>query len=110
MAARKSPGSKTSWRKVLGELKGSGQSVSAFCRERGLSPGQVYVWRRRLGAVPAIHPVPIPATDFLPVKVLPTAPVALEIVLRNGRVLRLQGDITPGRLATFAQALEGEPC
>lgn len=108
MAARKSPGNKESWRKTLEQLKVSGQSVSAFSRERGLSPGQVYAWRRRFGAVPAVPAAAAP--DFLPVKVLPPAPVALEIELRNGRVLRLHGDITPGRLAAFAQALEGGRC
>lgn len=110
MAARKSPGNKESWRKTLEQLKVSGQSVSAFSRERGLSPGQVYAWRRRLGAVPAVPAAAAPAADFLPVKVLAPAPVALEIELRNGRVLRLHGDITPGRLAAFAQALEGGKC
>ena len=36
------------WRKLIGEQGGSGQSVSAFCRGRGISEGSFYTWRRRL--------------------------------------------------------------
>ena len=36
------------WRKVIGEQGASGESVSAFCRGRGVSEPSFYAWRRRL--------------------------------------------------------------
>lgn len=36
------------WRGMLGEVEGSGLSVRAFCRERGLKEAQFYAWRREL--------------------------------------------------------------
>lgn len=36
------------WRKVIGEQSGSGQSVGAFCRGRGISDASFYTWRKRL--------------------------------------------------------------
>jgi transposase-like protein len=36
------------WRKLIGEQSGSGQSVSAFCRGRGVSDASFYTWRKRL--------------------------------------------------------------
>ena len=36
------------WQKVIGEQRGSGQSVSTFCRGRGISDASFYTWRKRL--------------------------------------------------------------
>jgi hypothetical protein len=36
------------WRGLIAEQKGSGQSVMAFCRERGLKTGQFFAWKQRL--------------------------------------------------------------
>ena len=38
----------TFWRKTMAEAGGSGLSVRAFCRERGLKEGQFYGWRREI--------------------------------------------------------------
>jgi hypothetical protein len=39
------------WPQVLDEGQAGGQSVSAFCRARRLSPGSFYAWRREAGGV-----------------------------------------------------------
>ena len=36
------------WRGLISEQSGSGQTIVAFCRERGLTTSQFYTWRKRL--------------------------------------------------------------
>ena len=36
------------WRGLVSEQKGSGQSVAAFCRERGICAPQFFAWKKRL--------------------------------------------------------------
>ena len=36
------------WRVLVSEQAGSGQSVSAFCRERGVPLWQYFAWKKRL--------------------------------------------------------------
>ncbi len=37
------------WRDVIQQQAASGQSVSAFCAERGLTEQSLYSWKKRLG-------------------------------------------------------------
>lgn len=107
MAAMKSVRKRATWSELAGEWKRSGQSIAAFCRQRGLSPSGLYAWRRRFGADSTVNPEG-PA-GFVPVTIVPSsvAPApALEIELSNGRLLRLLGEVTPARLAAIANALE----
>jgi hypothetical protein len=36
------------WRGLVSEQAGSGQSVAAFCRQRGLPVSQFFAWKKRL--------------------------------------------------------------
>ena len=36
------------WRGLIAEQSGSGQSVAVFCRDRGLTTGQFFAWKKRL--------------------------------------------------------------
>ena len=36
------------WQKLIAEAARSGSSIRAFCRERRVTEGQFYAWRRRL--------------------------------------------------------------
>ena len=36
------------WRGLVSEQAGSGQSVAAFCRQRGLPASQFFAWKKRL--------------------------------------------------------------
>ena len=40
----------TRWRKLLEDQQSSGLPISLFCRERGISQGSLFAWRRRLSA------------------------------------------------------------
>ena len=72
------------WRKLVSEQARSGQTVTAFCRERGQCRPYFFVWKKRLckGA----------AAKFLEVQVgEPTTREAddprIEVRLQNGRSL-----------------------
>ena len=42
------PELRSKWSGLISEQGGSGQTVEAFCRERGLTTSQFYTWRKRL--------------------------------------------------------------
>ena len=84
----------------------------------------IYAWRRqaRMGRLPAasqegVEFVPVsiaPARRALPVSIVrrdtagsAIADARLEVVLRNGRMLRVPEGVTPSRAAALADALEG---
>jgi|GEM_PF-6353483 len=56
------------WRKVVFEQARSGQSVAAFCRERGVCAPQFFTWRKRLRQAEA--------AEFVELKLAAAAPEA----------------------------------
>src|SRR5437016_3390052 len=111
------------WRRIVRQWGKSGQSVSAFCRQRGLSEASFYAWRRTLARRDA------QTVQFVPLRVAPrsltpeqaTAPsktpaagdgssADLELVLNGGRRLRIGpvfDEATQRRLLTLLE--EGQP-
>lgn len=72
------------WRKLVSEQGRSGQTVTAFCRERGLCRPYFFVWKKRL--------CESAAAKFLEVQVAEPAPSMpddsrIEVRLQNGRSL-----------------------
>jgi len=74
------------WQKLVSEQGRSGQSVAAFCRERGLCASLFFWWKKRLREAAE--------TKFVEVKLATAAPEPsrpsdsrVEIRLRNGRSL-----------------------
>jgi hypothetical protein len=103
----------TRWRALLAEQQKSGQSVAAFCRERGLRDGQFYDWKKRLRRHEAesFVAVEIAATET-PAAPLPATPVpsaVIEIRLRRGRSLLVGPDFEAGHRQRLLQVLETEP-
>ena len=45
---KRDAGKEKLWRKAMAEAQGSGLSVRAFCRHRGIKENQFYAWRREL--------------------------------------------------------------
>jgi transposase len=93
------------WRRVLARWRRSGVSVRAFCRAEGISEPSFYVWRRKLDQ--ADHKKPA----FLPVHVVTEeakqpATRDIEIVLANGRCLRVGPGFDPHTLVTLVDLLE----
>lgn len=74
----------TKWRRLVAEQARSGQTVTAFCGERGLCRPYFFVWKKRLSKGTA--------TKFLEVQVAEPTPSVpddsrIEIRLQNGRSL-----------------------
>jgi hypothetical protein len=72
------------WQRLIGEQERSGQTVTAFCRERGLCRPYFFVWKKRLGKSAV--------GKFLEVQVAEPRPrvaddSSIEIRLQNGRSL-----------------------
>jgi transposase len=105
------------WEKRVQRWDKSGLSAAAFAADEGLAVKRLLWWRWKLRAAP---PVPAAAAplSFLPVHVVDSAapPSArsapIEIVLPNGRVVRVPPGFDPtmlGRVLTIA-AEEAAPC
>ena len=98
------------WRKLVSEQGRSGQSVAAFCRERGLCAPYFFAWKKRLREAEAGQEVlGVPRAEFVEVQVAPggwgqakaardegaagvsraAGDARVEILLKNGRSLRV---------------------
>lgn len=105
------PGSFTSGARWTGEeasialsaLEDSGLSVNAFAEREGLDPQRLYFWKRRLGGAKAR-----PSAKF--VELTPRSTGAVEVVLRNGRVLRVPVSIDASALRALVAVLEDGAC
>lgn len=107
------------WRRVLRRWRRSGLSVRRFCEQQGLSEPSFYAWRRTIaerdreassGRRRRVHDHPV-SPLFVPLRVTPSASV-LEIVLGQGRVVRVPPGFDPATLRQLLAVLEEEesPC
>lgn len=112
--------------RLVGEAHGGRGAVAVVARRHGVCTSLIYRWRRQLknGELPAEAPA------FVPVRVLEAPPSAglispamtssapepapsaerraalVEVVLANGRVLRVAEDIAPATLRRLVGALD----
>lgn len=107
------------WRRLLDQQRDSGLSVRAFCDQHDLAVQSFYWWKRELAdrdraASPADRQDAAPAAPlFLPVHIRPADLLpadGVEVLLNNGRRLRVGVGVEPQRLAALAAALEATPC
>jgi hypothetical protein len=97
------------WRCWIGAWRASGLSVRAFCARRRLAIPSFYAWRRTL------EQRALAQTAFVPVQVvadaLPAAGSALELVLADGRTLRVAPGFDAATLRQLLAVLREEaPC
>src|SRR5450432_2818406 len=98
------------WRLILARWKRSGLAIRAFCRAEGVNEPMFYWWRRELQRRDQAKPA------FLPVHVLAeeAEPPArgIEVVLANGRCLRVGVGFDPQTLVQVVELLEdgGRSC
>src|SRR5215471_4016908 len=90
------------WRHCIDEWRASGRSVRAFCDRRGLATASFYAWRRTLErrAAEKVALVPVQVVADTP----PASASALEVVLANGRTVR----VAPGFDAATSCLTAGE--
>ena len=90
-------------RKVMSAWLGSGETMWAFARENGLVAQRLYRWSRQLrGELRAsFHPVRLMGDRGL------TGSRRIEIVLVDGRRVRLEEGFSPEDLDRVLEVLEG---
>jgi hypothetical protein len=125
------------WRQAVGDWSRSGLSKVAFCRERDLSPSGFHWWKGELArrdaarlrsrstssssakdrapkAMPAFVAVRLAegsvAGAAVPPRVEGGDGVAVEVVLGNGRRVRVGSGFDAGLLARVVSVLEGLAC
>ena len=93
------------WRGLIAEQSGSGQSVAIFCRDRGLTTGRFFAWKKRLHQAAA--------EQFVEVKVQRTAAQSLkahsggiEVRLAEGRRIFVEPGFDTEHLRAVVAALE----
>ena len=132
MVRQGSRGKEWYWRRVLRQWRRSGQTVRSYCREHGLAEPSFYAWRRIIqerdrqaasksqrGRRQSSTPVESAAShrcqgdglpDFVPVTIAAPAP-SLEIVLGDGRVVRVPAGLDAATLRQLLVVLqEAPPC
>jgi len=97
----------TKWRGLVSEQSQSGQSVAAFCEERGLRAWQLYEWKKRLRESEAAKFVEVQlASPAEPVRPAGARSSAIEIRLKGGRSLVVEPGFDAGHLRALLAVLE----
>ena len=97
------------WRRWIDQWRASSLSVRDFCARRDLAPARFYHWRRVLERRAAEEPA-----AFVPVQVVAdtvsTRTSVLEVVLTDGRTVRVTPGFDVATLRQLLAVLEGRPC
>jgi hypothetical protein len=90
------------WAERIAAQQRSGNSVKQFCKERGLTEGSFYAWRKRLQKR---EPVRFALVDRGATRREPAAEAALELVMATGERLRIGAGADDATLRTVLEAL-----
>ena len=99
----------TKWRGLVSEQSQSGQTVRAFCHDRGLRDSLFYDWKKRIREGEATKFVEVKLKE--PGEHRKTAPQlypAIEIRLNKGRSLLVESGFDGGHLRALLAILETE--
>ena len=99
----------TKWRGLVSEQSQSGQTVSAFCRDRGLRDSLFYDWKKRIREGEAMKFVEVRVKESSEQrKPAPGHPPAIEIRLSKGRSLLVESGFDASHLRALLAVLEAE--
>jgi transposase-like protein len=105
------------WGGHIAGQRDSGMSIRAYCRREGLNEGAFYQWRRRLSRRTGDTPDTAPGAAFAEVRLAGQGDSArdgadsMEVVLGNGRVVRVPLHFDASAVVRLVTALEeGAPC
>jgi hypothetical protein len=100
------------WRRQFDDWRRSGQTITAFCRDRDLTESAFHLWKRELrlqtkprhAKTAALRPI---APQFVPVSVavLPASALTLDV---NGATLRIEPGADEALLRTVLNVLKGD--
>lgn len=97
------------WRELVSEQFSSGQTVAAFCRERGIRASQFYDWKKRFRAGEAAKFVEVRVKESSEQrKPAPERSPAIAIRLNNGRSLLVEPGFDASHLRALLAVLESE--
>jgi hypothetical protein len=98
------------WQRTIGDAARSGMSIREFCRQRRLKECQFYWWQRKLKAGPQGRNRPgvqgRAASFALVSEDGADMPAGLELVLRDGRRLRISQGVQEETLRAVLAAME----
>lgn len=93
-------------RELVRRWRASGKNQSEFCRTEGIPPQRLHYWRQRMTDEDLERPKPTPS--FVAVQVRsPMTSEGVEVVLGNGRVVRVRGAVDGELLRQVLAAAEG---
>ena len=104
------------WQRTIREAARSGMSIRAFCRQRRLRESQFYWWQRKLRAGREAGTRPQPSGNGKPASFAlvsddPGATdVGIELVLGDGRKLRIRRGVDEETLRAVLATLEQPRC
>jgi hypothetical protein len=123
MTVLERPKTHAEWRQVITQWEQSGLSIPAFAAQIGMSSSAVSYWKKRFEREPSLGISALDKTPsaFVPVTVVteqkPQTPVAdarlgavFEVLLRDGRTLRIPSDFDAASLVRLLAVLQGNPC
>jgi transposase-like protein len=93
---------------LVAEQSQSGQSVAAFCRDRGLRDSQLFAWKRRLREAEAAKFVEVEVTSAEAPQPAPAQRTAIEIRLHKGRSLMVEPGFDERHLRALLAVLDTE--
>jgi hypothetical protein len=100
------------WQRTIGEAARSGISIREFCRQRRLKESQFYWWQRRVKASGKERRIAKQraeregASFALVSEEGGTMPAGIELVLRDGRRLRISKGVEEETLRAVLAAME----
>lgn len=94
------------WHRRLERQAASGQSKRAWCARHGVSEKAFYYWQRRLIAADDGRDAPV----FLEVAPSSLQSIGIEVILENGRRVRVERGFDRETLRQVVAALESSPC
>jgi len=98
------------WQRTIGEAARSGMSIREYCRQRHVKESQFYWWQRKLKADRQERKLALGgdgrASFALVSEEAGTMSVGLELVLRDGRRLRISKGVEEESLRAVLAALE----
>lgn len=98
------------WRAIVSEQIASGQSVAAFCKERGVTSSQVFAWKKRFREAEKAQFVEVqikPAERPREIGIRQQAQ-AIEVRLCRGRSIAVEPGFDADHLRALLAVLEPE--
>jgi len=104
------------WQRTISEAARSGMSIRQFCRQRRLKESQFYWWQHKLRASRGAGTTPRPSGNGRPASFALVSEEAeardagIELVLGDGRKLRIRQGVDEETLRSVLAALEQPRC